>query len=154
RERQRFASQLHDHLQQWLVLGKLKLSQAKRSVETVPLGVSLIEQVDEAVNTALDYSRSLIAELSPPVLRQHGVGAGITWLAEWMERMNLAVTVEAHEGYVPLSEAESVLLFQSVRELLINAAKYAGTGRASVQLDVLEGDLCIQVRDEGAGFDH
>ena len=34
RERQRFASQLHDHLQQLLVLGKLKLTQAKRAVRS------------------------------------------------------------------------------------------------------------------------
>ena len=77
RQRQRFASQLHDHLQQLLVLSKLKLTQAKRAVDAVPLGVSLLEQVDEAVNTALDYSRSLVAELSPPVLQQYGLVAGI-----------------------------------------------------------------------------
>jgi len=136
------------------VLSKLKLTQAKRAVNAVPLGISLLEQVDEAVNTALDYSRSLIAELSPPVLRQHGLVAGIQWLAEWMEHMNLSVTVETHVEYLPLPEAQSVLLFQSVRELLINVAKYAGTGRASVRLNVFETDLCIQIRDEGAGFNH
>jgi PAS domain S-box-containing protein len=152
RERQRFASQLHDHLQQLLVLGKLKLSQAKRAVGPVPVAMSLLEQVDEAVNTALDYSRSLIAELSPPVLRQHGLVAGIQWLAEWMERMNLSVAVETYEEYVDLPEAQSVLLFQSVRELLINVAKYAGTGRASVRLNLLEQDLYIHIRDEGVGF--
>ena len=152
RERQRFASQLHDHLQQLLVLSKLKLTQAKRAVDAVPLGVSLLEQVDEAVNTALDYSRSLIAELSPPVLRQYGLVAGIRWLGEWMERMNLSVTVLADEDWIPLPEAHSVLLFQSVRELLINVAKYAGTGRATVRLNVFESELFIQIRDEGVGF--
>ncbi len=152
RERQRFASQLHDHLQQLLVLGKLKLTQAKRAVDAVPVGVSLLEQVDEAVNTALDYSRSLIAELSPPVLRQYGLVAGIRWLGEWMERMNVSVTVVANEDWVPLPEAHSVLLFQSVRELLINVAKYAGTGRATVRLNVFERELFIHIRDEGVGF--
>ena len=152
RERQRFASQLHDHLQQLLVLSKLKLTQAKRAVDAVPLGVSLLEQVDEAVNNALDYSRSLIAELSPPVLRQYGLVAGIRWLGEWMERMNVSVTVAANEDWIPLPEAHAVLLFQSVRELLINVAKYAGTGRATVRLNVFESELFVQVRDEGVGF--
>lgn len=152
RERQRFASQLHDHLQQLLVLAKLKLTQAKHAVDAVPLGVSLLEQVDEAVNTALDYSRSLIAELSPPVLRQYGLVAGIRWLGEWMERMNLSVAVAANEDWIPLPDAHSVLLFQSVRELLINVAKYAGTGRATVRLNVCESELLIQIRDEGVGF--
>jgi CheY-like chemotaxis protein len=43
-------------------------------------------------------------------------------------------------------------LFQSVRELLINVAKYAGTGRATVRLNVFERELFIHIRDEGVGF--
>jgi signal transduction histidine kinase len=46
-----------------------------------------------------------------------------------------------------------VLLFQSVRELLINSSKYAGTGEATVSLEQCGGQLRIQVRDEGVGFD-
>jgi signal transduction histidine kinase len=46
-----------------------------------------------------------------------------------------------------------VLLFQSVRELLINSSKYAGTGAATVTLECRDDQLRIQVRDEGAGFD-
>jgi signal transduction histidine kinase len=46
-----------------------------------------------------------------------------------------------------------VLLFQSVRELLINSSNYAGTGEATVTLEQREGQLRIQVRDEGVGFD-
>jgi signal transduction histidine kinase len=52
-----------------------------------------------------------------------------------------------------LPEDQAVLLFQSVRELLINASKYAGTGAATVTLEWREDQLRICVRDEGAGFD-
>jgi CheY-like chemotaxis protein len=45
-----------------------------------------------------------------------------------------------------------MLLFQSVRELLINSSKYAGTGRADVSLQEANGRLVITVRDEGKGF--
>ena len=51
-----------------------------------------------------------------------------------------------------LPEDQAVLLFQSVRELLINCYKYAGTSRATVLLEQREGQLRIQVRDEGVGF--
>ena len=52
-----------------------------------------------------------------------------------------------------LPEDQAVLLFQSVRELLINTSKYAGTGEASVELEYRDDQLRIHVRDQGAGFD-
>jgi CheY-like chemotaxis protein len=52
-----------------------------------------------------------------------------------------------------LPEAHAVLLFQSVRELLINSAKYAGSGRASVTVRQGDRGLRIEVRDEERGFD-
>lgn len=153
RERLRFATQLHDHLQQLLVLCKLKLKQGKRLVESIPSGAALIEEMDEMMSNALAYSRSLVAELSPPMLREFGLVASIEWLAEWMQKMNLAVTVEVQEEPITLPEAQAVLLFQSVRELLINASKYSGIGHATVRLNVIEEHLTIEVQDQGAGFD-
>jgi signal transduction histidine kinase len=44
-------------------------------------------------------------------------------------------------------------LFQSVRELLINSGKHAGTGQADVALEERNGQLHITVHDDGAGFD-
>ncbi|MEP7153158.1 MAG: response regulator, partial [Nitrospira sp.] len=55
------------------------------------------------------------------------------------------------EPHVP--EEHAVLLFQSVRELLINSAKYAGTGVAIVSMRCESNSLCVEVRDEGKGFD-
>jgi CheY-like chemotaxis protein len=46
-----------------------------------------------------------------------------------------------------------LLLFQSVRELLINSAKHSGTGQASLTMDQRADFICITVRDEGKGFD-
>jgi signal transduction histidine kinase len=46
-----------------------------------------------------------------------------------------------------------VLLFQSVRELLINSSKHAGTSEVTVRMEQCHGYLQIEVRDEGAGFD-
>ena len=87
---------------------------------------------------ALAYSRSLIAETESRPVREYGLVASIKWLAEWMPNMNLAVTVEVQEEPITLPETQAVLLFQSVRELLINASKYSGTGHATVRLNVRE----------------
>jgi CheY-like chemotaxis protein len=54
---------------------------------------------------------------------------------------------------VRLPENQILLLFQSVRELLINASKHAGTGQANVTLDHRDDLLHITVSDHGKGFD-
>ena len=154
RERQRFATELHDHLQQMLVFCKLKLGRARQLGPPAPEMSALISELDETLSRALAYSRSLVAELSPPVLREFGFASALNWLGDWMKSLGLDVTVDASDREpVELAEAQAVLLFQSVRELLINAAKYAGTGRARVVLERDDGELRVTVSDDGRGFD-
>lgn len=154
RERKRIATELHDHLQQTLVLGKLKLGTGKRLSEATPAVVKLIQETDAVFSDALSYTRTLVAELSPPVLREHGLGASLKWLGEYMKKYDLAVTVEVFDDpQRTLPEDQVILLFQSVRELLINSSKYAGTGKATVRMQHRAGDLCIVVSDAGDGFD-
>ena len=154
RERRRLATELHDHLQQTLVLGKLKLGQGKRLAQSIPACADVIKQVDEVFSDALQYTRSLVADLSPPVLRDHGLSAALKWLADYMQKHDMAVTMMSpeQEDFV-LPEDQAVLVFQSVRELLINSSKYAGTGQATVALEQRDSQLQIVVRDEGAGFE-
>jgi PAS domain S-box-containing protein len=156
RERKRLATELHDHLQQMLVLAKLKLGQSKRFANHVPALAKFIHETDDTLSDALKYTRTLVTELSPPVLRDHGLCAGLKWLGEYMKNHNLAVTVTLPEWDgvdAKLREDQSVLLFQSVRELLINSSKHAGTHGAWVTIEERQGHLAIEVRDKGAGFD-
>ena len=154
RERKRLATELHDHLQQMLVLGKLKLGQGKRLADTTPLCAKLITETDEVLSDALQYTRTLVAELSPPALRDHGLAAGLNWLGDDMKKHDMAVTVTVAAGAeLKVPEDRSVLLFQSVRELLINASKHAGTHEAWVKLEQRDGQLVVEVKDNGVGFD-
>jgi PAS domain S-box-containing protein len=153
RERIRLATDLHDHLQQLLVLGKLKLGQGK-GAESVPPCIRVMEEVDDLLTQSLTYTRTLVAELSPPVLRDHGLAAGLKWLGEYMKKHDMVVTVVVpEEDGVQLPKEQAVLLFQCVRELLMNSWKYADTGRASVRMSRRDACLCIEVSDEGRGFD-
>ena len=151
RERKHLAEQLHDHLQQMLVLGKLKVAQGKR---IFPSADSLMRQLEEIFSEALTYTRTLVTELSPPVLREQGLTAAVKWLSEYMQKYEMVVHVSI-PGNIPLDlpEDQKLLLFQSVRELLINASKHSGTHEAAVTIQRREGVLEIEVRDHGIGFD-
>ena len=153
RERKRIATELHDHLQQMLVFCKLKLGQGKRLVAGIPGCGDLMKQVDDVLSEALSYSRTLVAELCPPVLREFGLAAALKWLGEHMSQRHLSVSVDIEDNLRPVPEEQAVLIFQSVRELLINVAKHAQAGQASVRMGRDEQGIRIEVRDAGAGFD-
>jgi len=152
RERTHLATELHDYLAQLLVLGHMKIGLLQR----LPLpstGDAMVQEVDDVLTQALQYCQTLMAELSPPILHEQGLVAGIRALAIQMKRHDLDVRVDLDqidECAIPLSCA--VLLFRSVRELLINTAKHAAVKQATVRLTCDKGLLQIVVRDE-SGFD-
>jgi signal transduction histidine kinase len=67
RERKRLAGELHDYLAQLLVLCRLNLGQIRRA-GLAPKGEEMVKETEEVLNQALNYSRTLMAELSQPGL--------------------------------------------------------------------------------------
>jgi DNA-binding NarL/FixJ family response regulator/anti-sigma regulatory factor (Ser/Thr protein kinase) len=154
RERKRLAGELHDYLAQMLALGRMKIGQLRPTLVSVPHAAEPVREIDELFKNALSYTRSLMAKLSPPVLDELGLPAALAWLAEQMPLHGLSVEVRLAQDDVTLPDDEGVLLFQSVRELLINVAKHAGTDRATVALRVDEQRrLHVSVEDRGRGFE-
>jgi signal transduction histidine kinase len=126
------------------------MGQAKRIAQNHSCS-ALLDEVDQSLSRALAYTRTLVTDLSPAVLREEGLAAGLKWLGQYMKKYDLAVTVTVPED-LTLPEDRTVLLFQSVRELLINSWKHAGTGEASVTVERGMNVLRIQVQDKGKGF--
>ncbi|HKC92907.1 MAG TPA: ATP-binding protein, partial [Nitrospira sp.] len=154
RERKRLAAELHDYLAQMLALGRMKVGQLRPKISPDPTKQQLIADIDDLFQKAAEYTRSLMAKLNPPVLDDLGLPAALSWLAKEMPLHNLMVEVRLGQEHVPLPDDQAILLFQSVRELLINVAKHAKTEQAIVALRVDEQNrLCIEVQDRGRGFD-
>lgn len=152
RERQRLATDLHDYLGQLLALSRMKLGQARQQSMDPPLAKILAEVLDVTDN-ALAYTRTLISQLSPPILHEFGLPMALQWLAEQMHQRDLAVSLEIKSDFPPLPEELALLLFQSIRELLINCAKHSHAGEAAVVVEEMSGWLRITVSDQGKGFD-
>lgn len=153
RERQRIASELHDYLAQMLVVTRLKLNHAAQMIAPDP-ACAVLHEADQLIDQSLTYTRTVVAELMPPTLRQFGLAAGLHWLGERMLKQGLNVHVDAPAVTPPLSEDQTTLLYQCVRELLFNVLKHAGTDRAIVRMsDNGQGKLQIVVQDDGVGCD-
>jgi len=153
RERQRIAEELHDYLAQMLVVTRLKIRQADKMVSVQPAS-AILDEADHLVDQCLTYTRTLVAELMPPTLRQFGLAAGLHWLGEQMGHQGLRVGVDVPAMTPPLPEDHTALLYQCVRELLFNVLKHAGTKAAAVRMTQDDrGEIQIVVRDEGYGCD-
>ena len=153
RERQRIAGELHDYLAQMLVVTRLKMNHASQMITPHP-ACNVLQEADQLIDQSLTYTRTVVAELMPPTLRQFGLAAGLRWLGERMEQQGLVVHVDVPAVTPPLSEDHTTMLFQCVRELLFNVLKHSGTDRASVRMtEDGQGKLEIVVHDDGVGCD-
>ncbi|WP_447598072.1 PAS domain S-box protein [Nitrospira sp. Nam80] len=152
RERRRIAGELHDYLAQLLVATRMKLSQG-RQARSLAKQADVLSEVDHMLDQSLTYTRTLVAQLSPPVLHEFGLPAALKWLGEQMPRHGLTVISKIDATPMDLTENQSVLLFQSARELLLNVVKHAAIDQARLQLELKNGDLRLTVADEGQGFD-
>jgi PAS domain S-box-containing protein len=146
RERRRIATNLHDRIGQSLAFARLTLASLSQD--------GPIKEVRELIEQAIVDTRSLTFELSPPVLYELGLAAGLEWLARKIQQDHGIQTRFHDDGQPkPLDEKFRVVLFQAVRELLVNVVKHARATHARVLLRREADALRIIIEDDGVGFD-
>jgi DNA-binding NarL/FixJ family response regulator len=153
RERKRLSKILHDHIQQLLVAARMQISWLNRNDD--PEFQSIIQSVDSILNEAIEASRSLTVDLSPPVLHEAGLIGGLNWLASRMHDKNqLTVHLQAESKAEPASEETRFMLFECARELLFNVVKHACVAQAQVILKRSKDDrIQLIISDQGRGFE-
>lgn len=153
RERRRLATELHDYLAQILVVTRMKVAQLQKQDHDGETR-RILQEADQLIHQSLDYTRSLVSELTPQALYEHGLGAALQWLGDQMSRQQiLKVVVSLDVPTLQLPETDAVLLFQSIRELLFNVFKHGRTDQAYVAIGHVQNKLSITVSDRGCGFD-
>ena len=152
RERCALATDLHDSVAQLLAATKMRMSLAGRVSSNPDVGEHLRE-ASQILTDAMDQTRSLVFQLSPPSLYSRGLQAAIHDLAGHMLKLHgLQVAVTGSETPLVLDERASIHIFRAVRELLVNVAKHSGTSRCLVTIEVTEGETRVTVEDKGDGF--
>ncbi|HEY6261897.1 MAG TPA: PAS domain S-box protein [Nitrospiraceae bacterium] len=152
RERHRLARDLHDELGQFLSVARIRLDQARRQPMEPPLA-NMITEMQTALDKALRYTRTLVSQLSPPVLSEFGLPTALQWLTEHMQQQALSVLLYVKGKIPPLPEDHALLVFQAVRELLHNCLKHARTHEATMILQQIGSSVHLTVLDQGCGFD-
>jgi len=152
RERKRIAADLHDRIGQALALTRIKLGTLKAGT-TSTAKIANIEETIRLIEVTIKEVRTLLFELSSPLLYEVGLKAAVEQLAEQIqEQYGLHVSLEDDGADKPLSIDGSVVLFQAVRELMLNVVKHAAARRVRVSMSRFNGSISILVEDDGAGF--
>ncbi len=153
RERRRIATDLHDHIGQTLSVIKMKLFEVQEQCEDPGLSKPL-EAAMDLLRMTIQDTRSLTFELSPPMLYELGLEAALEWLAETFQNQHGLICSFVDDGREkPLPEDLRVVLFRSVRELLVNVTKHAQVREISLDVRREEDRIKITVADRGVGFD-
>ena len=152
RERRRLATDLHDHVGQILALAQIKLGAIRESASSTHL-VEPMDEVRRLIEQTIQYTRSLTFELSPPILYDLGFEAAVEWLAELIqEQQGITVKVQADRSAKPMNDEIRVILFQTVRELLVNVVKHAKAKHIRIFIAREEAALQVKIEDDGLGM--
>ncbi|MFJ7250707.1 sensor histidine kinase [Kitasatospora sp. NPDC098652] len=141
-ERRRIERDLHDGLQQRLIVVAMLLGRARRRNSE-----DLFHQAQTETEHALEELRQVAWRAYPTFLDQLGLREA---LAVDAERSPVPVTIHGDLTHRPTPAVETAAYF-AVREALTNAAKHARATRIDVTIHQETGTVRVSVHDDGHG---
>ena len=152
--RKQIAVDLHDDVGQLLASSRMQLARVIDLEENPELEIR-IKNVSQALLKAVQATREAIFNLSPPQLSEIGLYAAVhDWMKEQVEKKHNIHTHITGEGIYHLDAKNKVLIFRSIKELIMNVVKHARAKRLMVEFITKKDMLEITVQDDGIGFNY
>jgi len=148
-ERRRLSLELHDETAQVFSAVKLRLGLIREQVP--PAQADQLGRVVELVDDGMASIRSVTEALRPSLLDDLGLLPALRALAGDFEgRTGVRTAFTGPDALPRLNEAAELALFRAVQEGLSNIARHADATVAVVDLTVANGELAVQIHDDGA----
>lgn len=154
-ERRSLARELHDEVGQSLSALLVDLGEAQHyaPVEIPPLH-SALESVKNLAETTISNIRNIMLLLRPSMLDDLGLMPALHWQArETTRTSNVRVHVEADDDDLELPDRHRTAVYRIVQEALRNVTRHSGATEATVVVRSQSGQVSVEVRDNGRGFD-
>jgi signal transduction histidine kinase len=153
-ERNRLARELHDSLGHRLTVAVVQLEGAQRLMGKDPeRAARMIGTMREQMKEALADLRHSVATLRSPLTEDLPLPAALTQLAqEFQESTGLPVHLNLPAELPSLDEAQRLTLYRTAQESFTNAHKHAGAKNLWLNLETHNGQLILQVADDGVGL--
>lgn len=152
-ERRRIARELHDETAQNLFGISVNLARLRRPGATwLPDQKQILDDCVALVDLSIRGIRTLSYLLHPPLLDEAGLVSAVQWYVEgFVKRSEIQVELFVQEIGRLDSEVETAL-FRIVQEGLTNINKHSGGARASIRLESNDGQVILEIRDDGRGM--
>ncbi len=153
-ERKRVAREIHDQLGQALTAIKIDLTALIREL---PADLkyqsrrtsSVLKLMDETIQSV----RRISTELRPGILDDLGLVAAVEWAGEEFEaRTGTKCRLDLPEDSIPIDPERATAVFRIFQETLTNVARHADASEIEVRLAKEDGDLTLEVHDNGRGI--
>ena len=161
RVRRDIAAQLHDGVQERLLILKGNLQQLLKGTSSASETTKLLSEVVDGLNQVIEQQVGVLSRQLYPLTLSQGLVPTFLSLGDQF-KAGPAVEVELDEELVrrekagrdSVPEQVKLAVYRIAEEALTNVVKYAKAGKATVRLDASrEGWLRLAVRDDGQGFD-
>jgi PAS domain S-box-containing protein len=154
-ERMRIARELHDDLSQSLALLAVELDMLGQKPPATSTKVSeRMQELSTQVRNLSSGVHRLSHELHPAKLEQLGLEAAVRgFCKEFGLAHQFAVDLVVHDVPRVLPAEIALCLYRIVQEGLQNVVKHSGATMATVKLTADENEICLEILDEGSGFD-
>ncbi|GLI02181.1 sensor histidine kinase [Phytohabitans aurantiacus] len=147
RERQRLERDLHDGAQQRLIALSLDLGRLSARLGANHEAQGTLAKAKQEIAQSLDELRDVARGLHPAVLTGHGLPVALESLAA-RAAVPVRLTLRLNGR---LAEQVEVAAYYVVCESLVNIDKHAHASSATVDLCHRDGQLVVEVVDDGTG---
>ncbi len=153
-ERSRLARELHDAVSQTLFSATLIAEVLPRLWERNPEeGRRRLQELRDLTRGALAEMRTLLLELRPAALTEAALPDLLRQLGESVTGRARIPVIAGSKGDCELPPEVKVAFYRIAQEALNNVVKHARARSASVFLDCTADAACLDIEDDGCGFD-
>jgi len=153
-EKRALARDLHDEFGALLTSAKLDVAWLQgRSTVAAPEVLDRLGQLSSSLDEAVNLKRRVIESLRPSLLDHLGLPAALQWyVQETCDRADLACDVQVPEEAPPVPSHIAIDLYRLVQEAVNNTIKYAQASLVEVQLQHLDHQWHLSIKDDGIGM--
>lgn len=153
KEKQFLCNEFHDGLIQYAAGSLMSLESIQGKQDAAADASAILERAISNLRKGVDDGRRTIRGIRPAVLDDSTMEAALNDLIDQFPTSEIMVKCDCDPKIGRLPNAVQTTVYRLVQESLNNAWKHSGTDVVRISLRRSNGDLYLEVRDFGCGFD-
>jgi len=151
-ERERIARDLHDGIGQNLAGIKMHLASLQSNYENKKDIADEFNKIPEMLQDAINDLRRICFNTLPIVLQEHGLIKAIEALQSNMSNLDVTVKFNYGKNFPMITKPLEISIFRITQEFINNSIKHSSATTIDIDIDKKEGDIIINLKDNGIGF--